>query len=65
MNEWTSWAIVVRWPHTKEEILAIPGVLDGDDIPLFTGTLGEFSDRFDHPFEVVKVGRYIRVGVDL
>lgn len=65
MSEWTSWAIVVKWPHTKEEILEIPGVIDGRDLPIFGGTLGEFQKRFSKPFTVHTEGFYIQVGVDV
>lgn len=63
MTEWTSWAIVIDKPVTKEEVLAIDGVIDGRDIPLFTGTLDEWCERYRHPFTVHRSGRYIQVGV--
>ena len=63
MNEWTSWAIVIDKPHTTEEILKIEGVVEGRDLPIFTGTLGEWCERFKRPFTVHSNGRYIQVGV--
>ena len=62
MSAWTSWA-VVGTPELKDKILAVPGVVQGDDVALFTGTLDEFSRCWEDPFVVHKFGRYIQVGV--
>ena len=63
MTEWTSWAVVIRQPATKEEVLAVEGMIDGRDVPLFTGTVGEFAERWRRPFVVHHSGRYFEVGV--
>lgn len=65
MSVWTSWAIRVNWPHTEEEIIAIPGVIKGDNWPIFDGSLDEFSNEFHQPFTVHHEGRYITVGTDV
>ena len=65
-KEWTSWGIVLNMPDDLgmlEEVLAVEGVIQGRDLPLFTGTLGEWCERYRHPFVVHRDGRYIQVGV--
>ena len=64
MSYSTSWGIVgsKKTPELHEEILAIPGVTYKRDLPIFDGSLDEFSNEFRKPFIVYYVGRYIKVG---
>lgn len=62
MTAWTSWAVVCP-AEIVDKVLAVEGVVQGDDVKLFTGTLDEFSQRWGDPFVVYKFGRYIQVGV--
>ena len=67
MTAWTSWAVVCP-DELKDKVLAVEGVLQGRDVvqgrdvALFTGTLDEFSTRWEDPFVVHTFGRYIKVG---
>lgn len=63
MREWASWGIVVLFPITKEEILEIPGMVEGRDLPIYQGTLGSFALEYKRPFKVYNSGKYIEVGV--
>lgn len=67
MSVWTSWAIVgsKTTPELHEEVLDIPGMIDGRDLPIFNGSLDEFSNEFHKPFIVYREGRYIKVGADV
>lgn len=69
MSVWTSWAIVgsKTTPELHEEILAIPGVIEGRDrdLPILDGSLDEFSNEYRKPFIVYYNGRYIKVGADV
>ena len=64
---WTSWGIVgsSTTPMTYVEVMAVTGVVHDPKrgIPIFTGTLDEFSNQFDSAFTVYKLGRFILVGV--
>lgn len=64
MSIWTSWAITgsKTTPELHEEIMAIPGVTYERDLPIFDGSLDEFSNEFHKPFVVYFEGRYIKVG---
>ncbi len=66
-NNWKSWAIVgsKTTPGLHEEILAIPGMVDGRDLPIFYGSLGDFQRVFKKQFLVSSTGLYIKVGGNL
>ncbi len=66
MSNWKSWSIVgVKYdPKLREEILAIPGMVDGRDLPIFHGSLGDFQRHYKDPFEVYSKGYYIKVGIN-
>lgn len=65
MSVWTSWAIVgsKTTPELHDYIMAIVGMTEGQDLPIFDGSLDEFSNEFRNPFTVYYDGRYIKVGV--
>jgi len=61
---WTSWGLVGTTADNYEAVINIPGVTHDAKrgIPIFHGTLDEFSKHFDSEFTVFKDGRYIKVG---
>ena len=64
MNEWISWAIVM-WDGSndelKEQILAVPGVIEGKNLPLYSGTLEDFAKYWKRQFIVSYDGFWIAV----
>jgi len=63
---WTSWGIVgsSESPEKYEEVMNVPGVVHDPKrgIPLYHGSLDEFSNEFNSDFTVHKTGRFIQVG---
>ena len=64
-NYWTSWGIIGsnKTPEKYAEVMAVDGVVHDPKrgIPLFHGSLDEFSFAFDSEFTVYKTGRFIQV----
>jgi len=62
---WTSWGIVGsnESPEKYAEVMAVEGTVHDPKrgIPLFHGTLDDFSRGFDSEFTVHKTGRFIQV----
>ena len=63
---WTSWGIVGsnESPEKYAEVMNVPEVTHDPKrgIPIFNGSLDEFSNEFGSPFTVHKNGRFIQVG---
>ena len=63
---WTSWGITGSntTPEKYAEVMAVDGVVHDPKrgIPLFHGSLDDFSKAFDSEFTVHKTGRFISVG---
>ena len=63
---WTSWGIVgsTESDFMYEKVMAIKGVTHDPKrgIPIFHGTLDEFSKQYDLEFTVHRHGRFIQVG---
>lgn len=66
MAEWTSWGIVGSDtnPQVYENVMRVPGMVHDvkRGIPIYHGSLDDFSKYFRAPFEVHVDGRFIKVG---